>query len=85
MANVQEFCSPVGIASVDTMAKKKRNERRSLMVIRCDGLTIMKTLVPFFLDGEKGCACLDPKVKKLVRNRRIAWENSRQAPTYLST
>lgn len=52
MTNLQDCCSPVGISFVDTMAKKKRNKRRSLIVIRGDGLTIMKVLVLLFVDGE---------------------------------
>lgn len=53
MTNLQDCCSPVEILFVDTMAKRKRrNKRRSLILIRGDGLTIMKVLVLLFVDGE---------------------------------
>lgn len=47
MTNLQGLCSPVGIAFVDAMAKRKRNKVRNLMVIRSDGLTIVAGLVLF--------------------------------------
>lgn len=52
MTNSRYLCSPVGIAFVDAMAKKKKNKMRSLMVVRSDGLAIMVAVVLFFVGRE---------------------------------